>query len=119
MDRHATWRRVKHDFDEALERRPNGYLPVVQVHVAGRLEPLELGFVETRRGANDTWVRLQSGWESAEASNAIGAHAWFHHVPESAILGVEVVFRKEGTGAIPIGFRYEEVEDEEPLAAIA
>jgi hypothetical protein len=120
MDRHAIWRRVEHDFKHALERRGQGHEPLVLVWVAGRPEPLEIGYVETRRGPEDVWVRLQSGWTPPEdGSKVIPPRTYWYHVPESAILGVEVAYRRsEGAG---IGFVYNDDPDvdDEPSLAVA
>jgi hypothetical protein len=42
------WRRVQYDWQRTNERRAQGFLPVVQVCVASRPDPIELGFVTTR-----------------------------------------------------------------------
>lgn len=115
MDRHDFWRHVEHDFEHALERRPAGFVPVAIVHVAGRAEPLEVSQVETRKTQHGTMLRLQSGWDSEEGSSAIPPGTWFYHAPAVAVIGAEVVYKREGT--VPVGFvvtEYEPAADEGP-----
>jgi hypothetical protein len=121
LDNHDIWRRVEHDFAAALARRPAGHQPVVLVSIAGRSAPLVLGFVETRRDPGDRWVRFQSGWSSKEVDegNPLPPRTWWCHVPENAILSVEIEYRKEGTDEIPIGFTFNDVTIEPPPAIAA
>ena len=94
MDRHEIWRRVQYDWQQANARRANGYVPFVRVWVAGRPEPIELGWVETRRGRDETWVRFETAAPPADETKAIPPGCSWVHVPESAVLGVEVAYRR-------------------------
>ena len=84
------------------------------VSVAGRAEPIELGFVETRRGDDESWIRFQvSGRDKRAADDAPFPPdtAWIH-VPESCILGVEVSFRRTAhPSRARLGFGYTESDE--------
>ena len=109
MDKHALWRRVGHDFDRMVERAPEGYEPLVQVYLAGREAPVDLGFVTTRKDSDAPWVRFESEAPKAtvEADGTIPAAQFWVHVHESAILRVEIVYRRK-VGA-SVGFHYGEI----------
>ena len=47
MNRHEIWRRVDHDFTQLQSKAPDGFEPVVEVYIAGREMPIEIGYVET------------------------------------------------------------------------
>ena len=106
MQRHDIWRRVEHDVQQARKHAPDGYEAVVRVFVAGRPDPIALGFVETRRPPDETWVRFEAAAPApTEGDETIPAECYWVHVPESCILGVEIIYQR--AGAEPIGFRYE------------
>ena len=71
---------------------PEGYEPVVDVYLAGRERPVELGWVETHRDPDDPWVRLQQHNHAFDYAEPGGRHPGdiFVHVHESAILRVEL-----------------------------
>jgi hypothetical protein len=114
MKRHEIWRRVQHDYEQARARAHEGYEPLVVVHVAGQ-RPIEVGFVETRRPEDEIWVRIEAAATGAKDDDEmIPPEVRWVHVPETAILGVEVRYRKtepEPEKRIPIGFRYEERDE--------
>jgi hypothetical protein len=110
LDRHELWRRVRYDWERANERRAQGHVPVVQVWVAGRPDPIELGFVTTRRGPDEPWVRFETPASADESTGAIPPGVSWLHVHESAILAVEVLYRRASHG---IGFTHR-IESDEP-----
>lgn len=118
MDRHAIWRRVQHDVQQANERALSGHEAYVLAYVAGRPEPIELGHVETRRGEDEVWIRFESATaETSEGVEWIPPACRWVHVPESALLCVEVAYRKKEAGR-RIGFTFDEVEQTDGDLAI-
>jgi len=112
MDRHEIWRRVRYDWERANERRANGYHPVVHAWIAGRPEPVQLGFVTTRRDRDEVRIRLETfAPEAADGTGAIPPMCSWIHIPESALLGVEVSYQRASHG---IGFSYSEFDDDAP-----
>ena len=111
MKRHDLWRRVELDYQEARKRAVKGYEPVVQVFLVGRELPVELGFVETRRGLDESWIRFEAAApEAAEGDNTIPRECFWMHVHESSILRVEIIFRP--IEKIPLGyFRVHEADE--------
>jgi hypothetical protein len=104
--RHNIWRRVEFDYRQARERKPDGYEPVVRVYVAGRAEPITLGFVETRKAPDEAWVRFEAaGPGPVEDDAPIPPSVHWLHVPEGAILGVEISFVPTDAARTPVGFR--------------
>jgi hypothetical protein len=59
-DRRQLWRLVEHDYKRLRQSAPEGFEPVVLVHLVGREEPVEIGFVETRDAAQGTLVRFEA-----------------------------------------------------------
>ena len=96
-DRHQLWRLVEHDYKQLKESAPEGFEPVVLVHLVGRAEPVEIGFVETRDAARGgTLVRFEA-LNRLEADRADGlAHPkdYWVHVHESFISRVEISYRR-------------------------
>ena len=94
---------------------PDGFEAVVDVYLAGREHPVELGWVETRRRIDDPWVRLEQHNRAFEDAEENGRQPGdrFVHVHESAIFRVEVSYA-------PIGERprvfdwHEKADDPEP-----
>jgi hypothetical protein len=80
------------------------------VFVAGRETPIELGWVETRRGADEHWVRFESAMQASDNDATLPAEGYWVHVNDSNILRVELRFRR--VDGAPNGFRYT-VEDDE------
>jgi hypothetical protein len=117
MDSRQLWLRIRHDYDQAKQRAPAGFEPFVQVFLIGRPDPVVPGFVETRRGDDETWIRLEAeitrpdGHEVAD-TDPIPSECYWVHAPESAIVGIEVSYRKIAGGAI--GFAIAERDDDEP-----
>jgi hypothetical protein len=109
LDRHEIWRRVQYDWKCANQRRAQGHVPVVLVWIAGRPEPIELGFVTTRRGPDEPWVRFETPGPPAETGAIPPGVSWVH-VHESAVLAAEVVYRRASHG---IGFTHT-IESDEP-----
>ena len=117
MDRHLLWRHVNHDVAEATKRAPEGYEAFVQVFLAGRDDPLEVGWVETNRSPDYPFVRfeLANDVQSRTEGDLDHQDRWVH-VHENHISRVEVAFRKSGT-APTIGFAHRIVDDAQPPAA--
>jgi hypothetical protein len=116
MDRHKLWRRVSADYDRLKARAPEGHQPVVEVYLTGRDEPVEVGHVETRRGDDDSWIRLEALNRSAEyvdgSDRPLDPDDRWVHVYEGFIERVEISFR--GVGAQPLVFSH--TLNEEPDA---
>ena len=110
MDRHFLWHNIRHDYDEAKRRRPQGFHPVVEVWIAGRGEPMALGFVETHKDPGYPWIRFESEVRGVEGDPeaAIPPECHWIHVHESAVLAVEIRFRE--TEQIASEFTYVEIE---------
>lgn len=113
MDRHKLWRRVAHDFEQLTKLAPDGYEPSVEVYVAGRGAPVTLGYVETRRGEDDPWVRFESskGIPPDDPDAKVRREDYWLHVHESYVQRVEIRFRR--AGEFEFGFRYVEKGDDE------
>lgn len=112
--RHDIWRRVEFDHRQLTSRAPEGYEVVVEVYVAGREHPIELGWVETHRDPDDPWVRFQQhnrAFEDAEPDGRHPGDRWVH-VHESMILRVEISYAQ--TGERPRGFDWNVAESGEP-----
>ena len=106
MDRHKLWRRVAYDFEQLAKIAPEGYEPTVEVFVVGREAPVSLGFVETRRGDDDPWVRFESskGIPREESAAKPTRDDYWLHVHENYVQRVEIRFRR--SGEFEFGFRY-------------
>ena len=106
MDRHKLWRRVAYDFEQLAKIAPEGYEPTVEVFVVGREAPVSLGFVETRRGDDDPWVRFESskGIPREESAAKPTRDVYWLHVHENYVQRVEIRFRR--SGEFEFGFRY-------------
>lgn len=102
MDNHDLWARVRSDYLECERRRPDGWIPVVAVTLAGRPEPMEVGFVTT--SDSHDWIRFESAIRDAgeHAPGAIPAKCFWVHARDSAVLGVEIRFKQ--SGGTPFGF---------------
>ncbi len=96
MKRHDIWRRVEYDYQEATKRAPEGHEPVVQVYVAGRPDPIIVSFVETRRPADETWIRFSPGADPN--SETVEADQYWVHVPENCVLAIEIPSRAHPSG---------------------
>jgi hypothetical protein len=96
---------VESDYNQARERASAGQEPFVRVHLAGQ-EPVILGFVETRKGTSEIWIRFEAESTPLEDGNdTIPPDCYWVHVPESAILGIEIAYRRSsGVRRPPIGF---------------
>jgi hypothetical protein len=95
-DRHQLWRLIEYDYMQLRQTAPEGFEPVVLVHLVGREEPVEIGHVETRDGAHGTLVRFEA-LNRLEADRADGlAHPsdYWVHVHESFISRVEISYRR-------------------------
>ena len=117
VDRHALWRNVEHDFRELTKLAPEGYEPVVQVSFAGRVEPVELGWVRTRKDA--PWIRFEAA-NAARSDESETAHAddFWIHVHEGLVERVEIRFRRIGRiGERRVGFRHTIADDADADAA--
>lgn len=60
MDRHRPWRIVASNCKELEGKTPEGYKAVVEVSVAGRLDPVRVEYVQTSRQADDPWTWFQA-----------------------------------------------------------
>jgi hypothetical protein len=111
VDRHEIWRRIEHDHRVLSEKAPEGYEAVVDVYLAGREQPVELGWVETHRAPDDHWARFQQHNRAFDDADG-GRHPGdlFVHVHESAILRIEVSY--QATGKSPRGFEWQEAADD-------
>ena len=109
---HALWRRVRYDYDRLVERAPEGYEPLVQVYLSGREAPIDLGFVTSRKGSDEPWVRFESEppRHAVEGDEKLPAEQFSVHVHESAILRVEVIYRRK-FGTSSVGFHLNETAD--------
>ncbi len=108
-NKHSLWRRVRLDYDRMVERAPEGYEPLVQVFLAGREAPVDLGFVTTRKGSDEPWWRFESEAPPPGDDSTIPAECFWVHVHESAILCVEIIFRRKDGASV--GFGYSETSD--------
>jgi hypothetical protein len=115
VNRHEIWRRVKFDYEQMSTKAPEGYEAVVDVYLAGREQPVELGFVSTHRAPDDPWVRFQQYNRAFDDAEPGGRHPGdrFLHVHESAILRAEISYAQ--TGKRPRDFDWQvDGEDAEP-----
>jgi hypothetical protein len=97
VSKQVLWRRVRQDYERMVERAPEGFEPLVQVYLAGREAPIDLGWVTTRKGSDEPWWRFES--EPPKGATAedekLPAEQFWVHVHESAILRVEIIFRRK------------------------
>ena len=119
MDRHRLWRRVVSDYERLKKLAPTGFEPIVEVYLAGRQSPIELGFVRTRRGGDDPWIRFEALNRAAGDHLDGKAHPedYWVHVHESYVQHVEIRLRRTASAesvdlGVKIGFAYEEVDDQ-------
>ena len=120
MDRHKLWRRVVDDYEQLTTRAPAGYEPIVEVFLAGREAPVELGFVETRRDDYDPWVRFQARNRARDAESTtdpLHSQDLWIHVHESNILRVEICYRRAGNENQSIGFSHTVYDDADETSA--
>jgi hypothetical protein len=105
MREHDIWRHVEHDVKEARRRAPEGYEAVVRVYLAGQ-EPVTLGWVETKEIGGEAWVRFEAERPPSDdeitSDSTIPEQVYWVHVPVSAVMGIEVTYRR--AGATPLGF---------------
>jgi hypothetical protein len=108
MDSHELWRRVMFDYERLDEKAPEGYGPVVDVYLAGRDEPIRLGWVTTDRDPSYPYVRLQRHNPEFPEAEEGRRHPndLFLHVHEGAILRVEVSYASQ-SGRLPVGFHWQ------------
>ena len=122
MDRHRLWRNVETDYKSLTDAAPEGYEVVVEAHVAGRGQPIELGFVETHRG-DYPWIRLQArnvSWKGSEDPEDVDPERhpkdrWIH-VHETNLLRIELSYRRLSLKGDeqPFGFRFTETGTDDP-----
>jgi hypothetical protein len=104
MDRHEIWRAVAYDVKQLEELASDGLEPAIRVFIVGRLEPVEVADVETRRDGDYPWVRLQAFHAPDDARQEISNRYWVH-VHEQLIQRVEIHFRRM-QGRSPHGFTH-------------
>jgi hypothetical protein len=96
-DRHKLWRKVAYDYEQIKKSAPAGYEPTVEVFLVGRVEPVELGFVETRRGDDEPWLRFESSKGLIdEPEPKVRPNDYWVHVHENYVERVEVRLRPAG-----------------------
>jgi hypothetical protein len=105
MDRHLLWRRVLYDVERLTAAAPEGFEPCIEVFLAGRETPVEIGYVETHRGPDDPWVRLQA-ISRTQSGEVRAPDEYWVHVHESLISRVEIRFIRKGQTATGFGFSY-------------
>lgn len=96
-----------YDYQNLEEKAPQGYVPVVDVYLAGRELPIRLGWVTTDRNVEYPYVRLQRHNPDFPEAEEGRRHPndLFLHVHEGAILRVEVSYVPiSQTGKRPVGF---------------
>lgn len=91
-DRHSLWRRVEADFVAAKERCPEGFRPVVTVYLAGMANPLQLGWVRTRKESGFPWVRFEvsKGVKPGDEDKPIDPNAFWVWARDEDVRRVEV-----------------------------
>ena len=111
MDRHKLWRAVGYDYEQLRALAPVGYEPSVEVFLVGRRDPVEIGYVETRDGDDDPWIRLEALNRAASDRTEGIAHRddYWIHVHESFVERVEIHFRQ--SGSVPVGFSHRVADD--------
>jgi hypothetical protein len=102
MDRHELWRRVEYDYEQLRKFAPDGYEPKVEVFLVGRAEPVEPAFVETRRGADEPWIRFQSSISKPpDDPSKMQPDDYWVHVHENYVERVEIRFKRTGEKPAP------------------
>ncbi len=91
-DHHAFWRIVGRNYDELERNAPEGYRPVVDVHIDGAPAPLPVGVVQT--SANHPWVMLQSITEGLD-DPGLRASDRFVFVHATRVSRVELRFARD------------------------
>jgi hypothetical protein len=104
MDRHKIWRIVRSNLESLKQVAPEGYAPVVDVYIVGRLEPVRLNEVHTSREPDFPWTLLSEGEAGDDGALSKDDRSVF--VPEGHIARIEISFvTSEGR---PIGFAHRE-----------
>jgi hypothetical protein len=102
MDRHKIWRIVRSNLESLRRVAPAGYAPVVDVYVAGRLEPVRLNEVHTSREAEFPWTLLSEGEVNDDGALSKDDRSVF--VPEGHIARIEISF--VASEDRPLGFAH-------------
>ena len=94
---------------------PDGFQPVVLVFLVGQSEPLELGFVRTRRDPDYPWVRLEisRGVAQGVEPGPVDPTARWVYVHENDVQRVELRLREAPAFGF---FSFELLEDDDPDA---
>jgi hypothetical protein len=98
-DRHQVWRLVEADYRRLKEVAPEGFEPIVLVYLIGRVDPVEIGWIETRDAAHGgVLVRLEALNRKAGERTEDVAHPddYWVHLHESFIERVEISFQRKG-----------------------
>jgi hypothetical protein len=90
MDRHKIWRIVRSNLESLKQVAPAGYTPVIDVYIAGRLEPVRLNEVHTSREPEFPWTLLSEGEAGDEGALSKDDRTVF--VPEGHIARIEISF---------------------------
>ena len=90
MDRHKIWRIVRSNLESLKQVAPAGYVPVIDVYIAGRLEPVRLNEVHTSREPEFPWTLLSQGEAGDEGALTKDDRTVF--VPEGHIARIEISF---------------------------
>ena len=107
-DQHRVWRAVARNYKSLEEHSPDGYVPVVEVHIGGEAVPIVR--VETSR--DDSWVMFHSLAEGKDDPTASYATDRYLFVQEAAIGRVEIRFVREGNMAPKPGFSFGEISSD-------
>ena len=112
MDQHAIWRVASNNIRDMQENAPEGYVPVIEVFLAGRDEPVRLNSVQTKRESDFPWVFLIAETEEHAESYVPEDRLIFAH--ESTIHRVELWFERSNEKRA-IGFTHTTLDvDESP-----
>jgi hypothetical protein len=91
-DQHAFWRILRRNYDELERSAPEGYRPVVDVHIDGAPAPIPIGVVQT--SSRHAWVMLQSLTEGLD-DPGLRASDRFVFVHAGRINRVELRFARD------------------------
>jgi hypothetical protein len=112
--RHLLWRLVARNLEQFASATPDGHEAVVEVTVAGLVEPIVIGRVETSRDPDDRWTYLFSRTEQ----KALQPSDYMLIVPEEYVQAVALRFRRKGNRLAP-GFVHSEIDRAEESSSAA
>jgi hypothetical protein len=107
MDRGKIWLSVTKNYEAMKKDAPSGCVPVIDLFLAGRSEPVRPAHVQTSSDQTFPWILLVC--ETKDGGDAFSPDDCLIAVPEQYIERIEMRYeRSEGQ---PVGFTCDQLED--------